>query len=70
MSYDSDLKYAIADAVFGNPDKPFNFSKIGAVKFGIVSIDFQRISDLATQIKVKTLSNGTHYYTLSLKESL
>ena len=70
MSYDSDLKNKIAEAVFGNPDKPFNFGKIDGARFGIISISFQRIGNLCTQIRVTTQSNGVHYYQLSLKEMM
>jgi hypothetical protein len=68
---DQELKMAIANAIFSDPEhKPFNFGSIDGLRSGIISIEFQRIGNLQTQIRVKTQSNGTHYYTLKLSEML
>jgi hypothetical protein len=64
---DKMMKEAIAEAIFGDPDRPFNFRSLGP-EFEIINIEFHRVSKLQTQLRVKTQHNGTHYYDLKLSE--
>ena len=69
MMTDNQLKQALANAIFSDPEhKPFNFGSIDGATSGIVSIGFERSSNLEMLIKVKTRTNGTHYYVLKLSE--
>jgi hypothetical protein len=68
----SSLKHAIANAIFSDPEhKPFNFRAIDGQSFGeILSIEFHRTGNLQTQIRVKTRTDGTHYFNLRLSEMI
>jgi hypothetical protein len=66
-----EIKMALANAIFSDPEhKPFNFREIDGAHSGIISIEFQRVGNLQTQIRVKTQHCGTIYYTLKLAEHM
>ena len=69
MMTDNQLKLALANAIFSDPEhKPFNFGSIDGATSGIISIEFTRLGNLETQLRVKTRTNGVHYYVLKLSE--
>jgi hypothetical protein len=69
MSYtDKELKLAVAEAVFGNPTRPFDFSTIDGHQFDVHDIEMRRESPMEMRIKVTTEANGTHWYGLKLSE--
>jgi hypothetical protein len=64
---DKELKEAVAGCVL-DPRGGFVFN-IGE-PFDIHDIEVTKISNLQSQIRVKTQSNGTHYYTVTVREHL
>jgi hypothetical protein len=68
---DKQLKMAIADAIFSDPDdKLASIKDIDDAKSGIISLESHRMGNLEMQIRVKTQHSGTHYYTLKLSEMI
>jgi hypothetical protein len=65
------LKQAMADAIFADMNDQVVFRNIDGREFGeIQNILFARIDNLSTQIRVKTKTDGIHYFTLKLTENL
>ena len=60
---------ALADALFDDMNSQVVLSGIDSREYGeIQSVLFERVDNLTTQIRVKTLNDGIHYFTLKLTE--
>jgi len=73
MRESKSLKHQVAHAIFGKLwtiDNEKWIWPFGGKPEGVIHVDFQRVSPLEGQLRIKTKHDGTHYINIKISEML